>query len=66
MLKRHHDHTNSYKAQHLIGVTYRFSDSGHYQHSRQYDIVQADLVIEKPKILYLGPKAGGSGKDCFL
>jgi hypothetical protein len=53
-VKRHHDLGNSYKGQHLTGVAFR--GSVHYQHGRQHGSDQADIVLEKLRVLHLVPK----------
>ena len=38
-VKRHHDHNNSYKGKHLIGVPYCFRGLAHYHHGRTWQHV---------------------------
>ena len=46
-VKRHHDHSNSYKGKHLIGVAYSFTGLAHFPHGREHGGMQADTVLEK-------------------
>jgi hypothetical protein len=60
-VKRHHDHSNSYKGKHLIGAdlqVQRFSPlSSWWEHG-----MKADMVLEKEiRVLQLDLKAAG---DC--
>jgi hypothetical protein len=56
-VKRHHDQGNSYKGQQLIGSPYSFRDSVHYYHGRKHGSIQADVGLEKLKVLQLDLKA---------
>ena len=55
-MKRHHDHSNSYKGKYLIGA-YSFRGLVHYYHGGKHDSVQADMVLEmKLRVLHLDLK----------
>jgi hypothetical protein len=54
-VSRHHEQGKYYKGQHLIGVSYRFKGSAHYQHGG----IQVDVRLEEPKVLYVNAKADG-------
>jgi hypothetical protein len=43
----------------LIGEVYRFRGFIHYHHGRKYGSMQADLVLEEQRDLYLAPQAAG-------
>ena len=59
-MKRHHDHGNSYKGKHLIGVAYS-SEVWSTIIMVGHGGMQADMVLEKElRILYLDPKVTGS------
>ena len=72
-VKRHHDHSNSYKGKHLTGAGLQFRDLVNYHHGRKHSGVQADVVLEREqRVLHLDYKqqkererATGSGL-CFL
>ena len=54
-VKRHHDHCNSYKGKHLIGVAY-ISEVESIITMVGHGSVQADMVLEKkPRVLHLDP-----------
>ena len=57
-VKRHHDHSNSYKGKHLTGdglLFQRFSPLSSRQETRQ---CAADMVLEKElRVLHLDPQA---------
>jgi hypothetical protein len=40
-----------------LELAYSFRGSVHHQHGRKHDSVQADIVLEEPRILCLDPKA---------
>jgi hypothetical protein len=40
-----------------LGLVYSFRGSAHYHHSGKQGSVQADIVLEEPRILHLDPKA---------
>jgi hypothetical protein len=44
-VKRHHDHSNSYKGRHLIGSEFR--GLVHCHHGRKHGRVQADMVLKR-------------------
>ena len=44
-VKRHHDHSNSYKE--FIGAGLQFRGLVHYHHGRKHGGTQADVVLEK-------------------
>ena len=47
-VKRHHDRDCSYKGKHSIVMAHlQFRGSVHYHHGREYDRVQADMVLAK-------------------
>jgi hypothetical protein len=45
-MKRHHDHSISYKGKHLIGADLHFRGLGHYHHGKKHGGMQADVVLE--------------------
>jgi hypothetical protein len=58
-MKRHHD---SYKATLIkeniyLGLAYRFRGSVHCHHGGNHGIMEADLVLEEPRVLHLDLKA---------
>jgi hypothetical protein len=46
-LKRHHDHSNSYRGKHLIGAGLQFRDVVHYHHGQKHGGTQVDLVLKR-------------------
>jgi hypothetical protein len=42
-----------------LELVYSFRDSVHYHHGGKHGIMQADLVLEQPRILHLDVKAAG-------
>jgi hypothetical protein len=46
-VKRHHDHSNSYKSKNLLGLAYRFRGLVHYQQQQKHGSTQADMVLDK-------------------
>jgi hypothetical protein len=38
-----------------LGLAYSFRGSLHYHHGRKHGIVQADAVLEEPRVLHLDP-----------
>ena len=38
-------------------LAYNFRGSVHYHHGRKHGSVQADMVLEEPRVLHLDPKA---------
>ena len=46
-VKRHYDHSNSYKRKHLIGAGLHFSGLDHYHHGRKPGEMQADIGAGK-------------------
>ena len=56
-MKRHHDHSNSYKGKHLIGAGLQFRVLVHYCHGRKHSCTRADMMLEKEmRIFYLDPQ----------
>jgi hypothetical protein len=55
VVKRHHDQDNSYKGKHLIGAYY-FRGLLHYRHGRKHGSMQADMVLEEPRVVHLDLK----------
>jgi hypothetical protein len=56
--KRHNEHSNSYKRNHLIVAVYRVRGFVHYQHGREHGDTQADMVLKKQlRVLYLNDQA---------
>jgi hypothetical protein len=45
-MKRNHDHGNSYKTKHYIGVVLQFRGLVQYHHGGKQDGLQADMVLE--------------------
>lgn len=59
-MKTYHDHGNSYKGKHLIGLAYSFKDLVHYCHRRKHGGMEADMLLEKElKVLHMNPQAPG-------
>ena len=56
-MKRQHDHSNSYRGKNPLGLAYSFRGLVHYHHGRKHGSIQADMVLEEPRILHLDPKA---------
>lgn len=53
-MKKHHDHGNAYRGNHLIGVCLQFGDFVHHCHIRKHGDMQADMVLEKElRVLHL-------------
>ena len=52
-MKRHHDHSNSYKGKHLIRAGLWFRGLACYCHGGKQDGMQADMVLEKLRVLHL-------------
>jgi hypothetical protein len=46
-VKRHHDHGNSYKEQHLIGTSSQFRGLVHYSHCGKHGSMKADMVLRR-------------------
>ena len=40
-----------------LGLAYRFRGSVHYHHDRKHGSLQADIVLEEPRILHHDPEA---------
>jgi hypothetical protein len=55
-MKSHHDHDNSYK-KNKLKLVYTFRGLVHYNPGRKHDIMQASMVLERSRILYLDPEA---------
>jgi hypothetical protein len=36
-----------------LGLAYRFKGSVHYHHRRKHGSMQADMVLEEPRVLHL-------------
>jgi hypothetical protein len=47
LVKRNHDHSNSYKGKQLIGVGLYFRGLVHYCRGGRHGGMQADIVLEK-------------------
>jgi len=63
-MKRHHNHSNSYKGKHLIGAGLQFRGLVCYCHGRKHVGKQADLVLKRQlRVLHLDLKAAGSDSD---
>ena len=59
-MKKHFDHSNSYKKKHLIGTGLEFRGVVHYTHGRKHGSMQEDMVLEKElRVLYLDWQAAG-------
>jgi hypothetical protein len=53
-VKRHSDHSNSYKGKHLTGAGSQLRDLVHCHRGRKRDGTQADMALEKePRGLHL-------------
>jgi hypothetical protein len=62
-VKKHHDHTNSYKTKHFIGAglqSQRFNSLSSWWET-WYHAVPADLVLEEPNVLHLDPQQPTAG-----
>jgi hypothetical protein len=46
-VKRHHDHGNSYKGKHRMGMAYSFRGLVHYCYGGKYGDKQANVVLER-------------------
>ena len=46
-VKRHHDHSSSYKGKYLIGAGLQFRGLIHYHHDKKHGNMQADMVLER-------------------
>ena len=58
VVKRHHDHGNSYKGKHLIGAGLQLRDLVHCHHGGKHGGMQADMGLEKKlRALHLDPQA---------
>jgi len=59
VVKRHHDHSNSYKGKHLIGAgLYILGRLIHCCHGGKHRGMQAGMVLRKgTRVLNLGPQA---------
>jgi ABC-type uncharacterized transport system ATPase subunit len=58
-VKRHHDHGNSYKGKHLIGLDYKFR-LALYCHGEKHGRIQTGMMLEKETgILLLDQQAAG-------
>jgi hypothetical protein len=53
-VKRHHSQGHSYKGEQLTGAGLQVQ---RYHHGRKHGSVQADVVLEEPKVLHLDLKA---------
>ena len=53
VMKRHYDHSNSYKGKHLIGVGLQFRGLVYYCHGGWHGGKQADMVLEKEQEFYI-------------
>jgi hypothetical protein len=63
-MKRHHDHGNSYKGNHLIGAGLQFRASVHYHHVGKHGSTQAYMVLKRQlKVLYLDLQAAGRDRE---
>jgi len=56
---------NSYKRSQL-GLAYSFKGSVHYHHGRKHGSMQADMVLEEPRVLHLDLQASGDRVDTEL
>jgi hypothetical protein len=64
VMKRHYDHSNSYKQRTLLGLTYSFRGYFHYCLAEKHGSLLEDLLLEpemKPRALYLHPQAAKRG-----
>ena len=52
-VKRHYEHGNFYKENHLIGTGLQFRGLLHYCHGGKHGGLQGDLVPEELRVLYL-------------
>ena len=59
-VKRLYNQGGSYKGKHLIGPGSHFRGSAHSYLCGKHDSVQAYMVLEEPRVLYLDPQAGGN------
>ena len=39
-----------------MGLAYSFRDSDHYYHGRKHGSMQADMVLQELRVLYLDPQ----------
>ena len=63
-MKRHQEHSNSYKGKHLILAGLQVQKSTvHYHHGRKHGSIQADMVPEELRVLHLNQQAVGRESD---
>jgi hypothetical protein len=59
-VKRHHDHSKSYKRKHLIVAGIQFRGLGCYHHGRKHGGIRAGMLMEKELgVVHLHPQAAG-------
>lgn len=51
----------THKGKHLVGAGLQFSSLVHYHHGGKHGSVQADMVLEEPRVLCLDLKAARRG-----
>lgn len=62
-LKRHHDHSNSYKEKHVIRAILQFGGLVFYSHKGKHSSMQADIVWVGGKVVESSTsRSGGSRK----
>jgi hypothetical protein len=64
-VKRHHDQGNYLKGNISLGLAYSFRASVHYL-GRKHGSMQADIVLEEPRVLHLDSKAARRRLDSIL
>jgi hypothetical protein len=56
-MKTHHDHCNSHKHNIHLWLAYNFRGLVFYHHGGKHGSMQADMVLELPRVLHLNLKA---------
>jgi hypothetical protein len=54
------------KANISLGLAFSFRDSIHYHRVRKQGSMQADMVLEEPRLLHFDPKAARRGLSSAL
>ena len=44
-VKRHHDHSDSYKRKHLIEAGLQLRGLAHYRHGKKHDSMKAEMML---------------------
>jgi hypothetical protein len=46
-VKKHHDHSDSYKGKYLMGISLHFRGLDSYHHNEKHGGMQVDMVLER-------------------